>query len=331
MKEKKEIHIALAADSNYIIPATVVLQSMFDHHPEVEVNIYLLYLEAALQDKDMEFISHFINEHKGNFIPLEIKNEQIEGFPETRHGKATLLRLCLPTLLPQLDKILYVDGDIVIKDNLLELYQTDISSYYIAAVKDTAYIYHPDYIKALDISDSHWYFNAGVTLMNLKELRSINLPQKVATFAQAHYNIIAAPDQDALNYICQGRTLYVHPRYNMNYGVEKDVAAQVWGKKQVQEAKSSPAIIHFIGPIKPWSILSVHPQRKSWWKCLRKTPFSDYIPKDSCTKNKLRKYYLLITKSIERQFTLESKRKIGALIPTSLKRNIKRSLLKPIS
>lgn len=330
MIEKPEIHIALAADSNYIIPATVVLQSLFDHHHEAEVHIYLLFLESTLHDNDLRFLSRFIYEHKGNFVPLEIKNEQIEGFPETRHGKATLLRLCLPTLLPQLDKILYVDGDIVIKDSLVNLYQTDLSSYYIAAVKDTTRVYHDDYIRALDISDSHWYFNAGVTLMNLKELRSINLPEKVATFAKAHYNIIAAPDQDALNYICQGKTIYVHPRYNMNYGVEKDVAAKVWGKEQVKEAKSSPAIIHFIGPIKPWSILSVHPQRKSWWKVLKKTPFSYFEPKDSCTKNKLRKYYLLITKSIERQFTLESKRKIGALIPTSLKRSIKRSLLKSI-
>lgn len=330
MKEHTGIHIALAADSNYIVPLTVALQSIFDHHSEVDVSIYLLFLEKTFQEKDLQFTAHFIKEHKKHFIPLEVKNEQIAGFPETRHGKATLLRLCLPTLLPDLDKILYIDGDTVVQDNLTELYQTDISSHYIAAAKDTTVIYHPDYIKALDIDDSHWYFNAGVTLLNLKRLRTINLPEKVSHFTCTHYDSISAPDQDALNYICQGKTRYIHPRYNMNYLVEKDVAWQVWGKKEVKEAKRSPAIIHFIGPVKPWSVLSVHPQKRIWWRTLKETPFSSYKPQDYSLKNKIRWGYLFISKAIEGQFTLENKRKLGRFIPTSLKNNLKKSLLKSI-
>lgn len=331
MRENPQIHIALAADSNYIIPITVVLQSIFDQHAEIDVHIYLLFLEGTLQNEDLEFFSSFIAKHKGYFVPLEIKNRQIEGFPATRHGKATLLRLCLPVILPHLDKILYIDGDVVVKDCLLELFQTDMTPYYIAAAKDTTCIYHPDYIKALDIADSHWYFNAGVTLLNLNKLRTINLPQTITAFAKKHYHIITAPDQDALNYICQGHTYYIHPRYNMNYSVEKDVAVQVWGKTQIQEAKATPAIIHFIGPVKPWSIFSIHPQRKSWWNILKRTPFKDYKPKDYSLKNLIHKYYLLATKAVEKQFSLENKRKIGKLIPITLKKKIKKSMMKSVS
>lgn len=100
------------------------------------------------------------------------------------------------------------------------------------------------------------------------------------------------------------------------------------GGKIVNEAKASPAVIHYIGPVKPWSALSVHPQRKRWWRTLKKTPFRDYKPADGSLKNRLRQCYLLVTKSIERQFTLESKRRIGKLIPSSLKNGLKKSMMK---
>lgn len=161
-------------------------------------------------------------------------------------------------------------------DNLTALFQTNLSSYYIAAAKDSTRIYHPNYQTALGIESTHWYFNAGVTLLNLDQLRKINLPNVTNQFVHQYYKRIIAPDQDVLNYICQGgKTLYIHPKYNMNYAVEKDVATLVWGKQAIKEAKKNPAIIHFIGPVKPWSVLSVHPARKYWWRYLKKQHFRD--------------------------------------------------------
>ena len=114
----------------------------------------------------------------------------------------------------------------------------------------------------------------------------------------------------------------------MNYAVEKDVATLVWGKQAIKEAKKNPAIIHFIGPVKPWSVLSVHPARKYWWRYLKKTTFSGYKPVDANFRKRLLKLYLSITKNIERQFSLETKKKIGKLIPSQLKKRIKKSMLK---
>lgn len=230
MKGNTDLHIALAADSNYIVPTTVVLQSLFDCHADAKMHIYLLYLEGTMSEKDLGFLASFTQEHKHDFTPLEVKPEQIEGFPENRYGKAALLRLCLPELLPQLEKILYIDGDTLVQDSLTELYQTDISRHFVAASKDTALLYDPERIEALGIDNaSHWYFNAGVTLLNLKMFRSVNLSKEMTSFTRKHYDIITYPDQDFLNYICQGKTLYIHPRYNMNYDVEKDIAWQTWG------------------------------------------------------------------------------------------------------
>ena len=326
----KEIHIAIAADSNYLIPVTVVLQSIFDNSRKSTISFYLLYMTGTMEQEKLEFLSAFTTKHRGKFIPLEINPDQLADFPETRHGKATLLRLCLPTVLPDLDKILYLDGDVIVNDDLTELYSTDITGYYLAAAKDSATAYDIGYQKAMGIEEEHCYFNAGVTLLNLKELRQIQLQEIISRIVERDYLLIGAPDQDALNYICQkGKTYYIPPRYNMNYNLEKDIANKIWGKQAIKEAKQNPAIIHYIGPIKPWSILSTHPQGKLWWAYLRRTPFAGFRPKDATLKNRLRKVYLSLTKPIEAQFSLKSKQQIGKLIPSALKKHIKKSLLKP--
>lgn len=325
-----KIHIAIAADSNYVIPATVVLQSIFDHNQGADIEIYLLFLEATLKEKEITFLADFVTNRGSNLTPLMITKEQIEGFPETRHGKATLLRLCLPVLLPGLDKILYLDGDIIVNNSLTELFTTAITPYYIAAAKDSAGIYHINYQTAMGIEADHFYFNAGVTLLNLKALREVNLQKQIEAFVEKNYHNIGAPDQDFLNYICQKKTYYIAPKYNMNYALEKDVAAQIWSREEIKEAKYAPVIVHYIGPVKPWSILSTHPKRKLWWKYLKETQFAGFRPQDATLRNRLRKFYLLLTKPIEARFSLKSKQAIGKLIPAALKKRFKKSLLKPI-
>lgn len=322
----EHIHIAIAANSNYIVPSTVLLQSIFEHNKENDICIYLLYLEGSLSEAETAGIARFTEGRGGRFRPLCIRPEQLADFPETRHGKAALLRLCLPAMLPEVDKILYLDGDIVVKDSLAELYATDLGDHYIAAGKDTCPVYHPERMPLLGIDREHWYFNSGVVLMNLKAFRGIDLPAIVSRYAAAHYNFIESPDQDALNFICAKRTVYLHPRYNMNYAVEKDVADETWGADEVKAAKRNPAVIHYIGPVKPWSVRCTHPRRKDWWDCLERTPYAGYRAADDTAANRISTCMRIPLKAIENRFTLSGKRKLGKMLPGTLTRWVKKCL-----
>lgn len=325
-----EINIAMAADSNYMVPITVALQSLFAHRgPQERIRIYLLHMEHSLTEANLLELTSFADVNGVILIPLPIKEHLLDGFPTTRHGKSTLLRLMLPNELPHIDKILYLDGDIVVEDSLTELYKTSLKDCYVAASKDSAGVYNISYQEAMGISASHTYFNAGVTLLNLKALRQIDLMDEINRFVDRNYSRMAAPDQDFLNYICQGRTKYIHPRYNMNYMLEKDVASKVWGKAAIKEAKAKPAVIHYIGPVKPWSTLCIHPKRRRWWDYLNQTSYAYFEPKDDTLKNRLRKGYLWVAKQIESQLTLADKQKLGKLMPDGLKKRFKKSLLKP--
>ena len=180
----RKIHIALAADSNYLVPITVVLQSIFDNNRGENITIYLLYLEGTLREEDLLFLANLTRQRQGTFTGLKIKQKQIDGFPETRHGKATLLRLCLPNLLPDLDKILYLDGDIIVNGDLSPLFDLNISDYYVAAAKDSASVYNINYQTSMGIASSHFYYNAGILLFNLAALRQIDLVTQMNDFTR---------------------------------------------------------------------------------------------------------------------------------------------------
>ncbi len=326
----EKIHIALAADSNYLVPTTVVLHSIFANNADSHVCIYLLHLENTLQPSDLHFLSDTTTQLGGTFHPLEVKSKEIEGFPETRHGKATLLRLCLPTLLPHIDKLLYLDGDIVVNGSLKELFSIDLSDFYCAAARDSASVYNMGYQTAMGIGPSHFYFNAGVMLLNLAAFRKLELTRAMNEFVAQHYQRICAPDQDFLNHLCQNKTYYIEPRYNLNFALEKDVIKKIGSPDEIEAAKKEPIIVHYIGRVKPWSVLSTHPKRKLWWSYLQQTSFANYRPKDACAKNYLRKWYLLLFKTLEGQLTLEAKKKMGRLVPSALKKSFKKSLMKPV-
>ena len=326
----RKIHIALAADSNYLVPITVVLQSIFDNNRGENITIYLLYLEGTLREEDLLFLANLTRQRQGTFTGLKIKQKQIDGFPETRPRKANLLRLCPPNLVPHLVKNLYLEGVIIVNGDLSPLFDLNISDYYVAAAKDSASVYNINYQTSMGIASSHFYYNAGILLFNLAALRQIDLVTQMNDFTRKNYDQISAPDQDFLNYICQKKTLYIPPKYNMNYALEKDISAKIWSREEMKEAKKHPVIVHYIGPVKPWSVLSTHPQRKLWWKYVKRTYFADYHPEDATLRNYIHKCYLSVTRSVERLFTLESKRKIGKLIPSGLKKGLKKSLQKNI-
>lgn len=123
---------------------------------------------------------------------------------------ACLMRLGLPDLLPDLDKVLYLDGDILVLEDVSALYQTDITDVLVAGVKDIGCHRKSSYTRQL----SDQYINTGVMLMNLDLLRREHFVER---FFEARKN---APkywqyqDQDVINYCCGNRIRELPPRWN---------------------------------------------------------------------------------------------------------------------
>jgi lipopolysaccharide biosynthesis glycosyltransferase len=332
MYNKSVIEIAVASDSNYLVPTTVLLKSLFENNQTNQLCINLLYLSSPTIEESLSFWEQYTVSHGHLFRRLLISDEYVKNFKETRHSKSTYLRFCLPDMLPEhVTKVLCIDADLIILRDLYDLYRIDISDSYAAVVKETTSIFAKfnknmaRRLEDLGISSNSFYFQSGVMLMNIEKMRKDDIVTKCITFANSisQNNLMSNPDQDTLNAILKSAIKYIPPKYNMNWCIEPDVARAVWGKEELREAKKNPVIIHYIGPIKPWNYLSYHPKTKLWWNYLKMTPFKDFKPQNKSFGNFFRKIYLKVVKKIDYSVPIAIKMRIGKVIPASLTRVIK--------
>ena len=141
-----------------------------------------------------------------NKIPL---NENGLNY-NTGYTKASLARLYLADLLPNEDVVLYLDTDLLVIDNVTELFDLNLSDYYMAGVIDQGAktnLMTPN----IDVDKEH-YINSGVCLFNLEKIRKDNITKKLDEYVNT--NKLFYPDQDTLNVIFKDKILFLNNKYN---------------------------------------------------------------------------------------------------------------------
>ena len=176
----------------------------------------------------------------------------------------------------------------------------------------------PPYPKlALGFDDPADYLNSGVLLLNLAQMRVENTAQQLVDYARAHPHQ-DYPDQDALNVVCRGRWLHLHPRWNAQstFFQLKDADLPL-PATQVHETRAQPALVHYIGPHKPWTYMCRHPLRHLYFEHARQTPWGEPALEGRSLRNALlRPLSLELQSSIdafERRATAQLRRVLNRL------------------
>lgn len=190
----------------------------------------------------------------------------------------TYFRLLLADVLPNLDKCLYLDTDIVVEKDLFDFYNLNIDDYYLAGVRAAGYqINAPHNVKRLALPEVKNYFNAGVILLNLKKIREDNLTSRFMQLMDMNYH---DQDQDILNVACYGKVKILPFKYNMMTKYEsifdQCIQAQAYTQEEITEAIKDPIIIHYADKIKPWQNPDVY-FGEIWWSYARQTSFYERI------------------------------------------------------
>jgi lipopolysaccharide biosynthesis glycosyltransferase len=220
------------------------------------------------------------------------KYEHIVIYGHVSH--AGLYRLSISDALPfKIEKILYLDCDIIINEDILNLWNTNISNYVIAAVEDAIPFNRH---KALMLPEKSVYFNSGVLLMNLKRWRLFNTTEKVLKFMSDFPERRIYNDQDGLNAILHNSWRRLPPKYNQQSALfYLPYNRRVYSKEEYVEACKRPVIIHYTGVIKntkPWDYIDNHPFKKYYYKYIKLTIWDKYKPKPVSIKDIFLKYYL---------------------------------------
>jgi len=255
-----------------------MLHSVLEHSGTYEVRVHYLHgpeLPAGSQGP----LTELVERQGGKMSFVHVPDELCAGLPATGFTrKATWYRIFVPDLLPQLDRILFLDADLLAVDSLGPLWETDVSTHYLAAVTNVFQADHLFRAAELDFSWPQEYFNAGVMLLNLELMRREGCSEALREYGVAHAQDLMFRDQDALNVVLAGRRLQLHPRWNsMNSFEAFPWSAYVFGVRGVDEARRNPAIRHFEGPSsnKPWHRACRFSLRELYFEHRRHTPWPE--------------------------------------------------------
>lgn len=258
-----------------------MLRSLVRSQPGAELRVHLLHgpdltagtlapLKGMLESSGAELKTH------------RVPASDVAGLPAWGRIPQTMwYRIFLPRLLPDLDRVLYLDVDVVVVDSLAELFQIDLAGFYVGAVTNVPQRRALGHAEELGLPGPEHYFNSGVLLMNLALMRRDGCTETLLECAREQAPELLWPDQDALNMVLAGHRLPLHPRWNMMNSIRNfSWSRELLDRAEVERAIADPAIIHFEGPgdNKPWHILCEHPRRDAYLDCRRQTPWPRFRP-----------------------------------------------------
>lgn len=270
-QDKKVIPIFFAIDDAYTPFLAVALQSIIEN-ADKSYNYCIKVLHTNVKEEHKKQILKYESENVNiEFVDLSYYIEKVQDKLYTRdyYTNTTYFRLFLPELYPQYDKVLYLDSDIIVVGDIAELYHTDMGTNLVAAAPDDIIQYNKvfqDYAElVVGVAKYEQYFNAGVLLMNLDELRKFNFQEKFL-YLLGTVKFSVAQDQDYLNRLCKGRVTFISHDW--------DVMPYVNEETKPEDIK----LIHYNFAYKPWHFEDVT-YNEYFWKYAKKTEFYDEITK----------------------------------------------------
>lgn len=272
--------------------AAAMLNSALRHTAGHPVRVHFMHGPATSSSRVGE-LAAMVERDGGDLAPLEIPPDRLEGLASTGVGHSTVwYRIFLPELLPDVSRVLYLDADLLVLDSLAPLFELDLAGRHAAAVTNVFERWHLDHPAKIGLPDGVPYFNAGVLLLNLDEMRGDGCDLRLVEYARAHSHELPWLDQDVLNLVLGAGRLSLPPRWNcMNSVVNYPWAAEVFGAEAVEEARSDPAIRHFEGGEwnKPWHYLGDRSWRAVYDRYRRETPWPEYTLEGRTPTNVLRR------------------------------------------
>lgn len=266
------MNICFATDDNYVKPTAIAIMTVLLTNKDEEISIYIL--AQSLLEHNKNILCNVVQKYSPKskiefcFLTDDIVSQFSSTIKESDHVSiATYFRLYIPSLIPKdIDRILYLDGDIICADSLRPLYETDLKDCSLVAAHDERTC-DSESFQRLKYPIENGYFGAGVLLINVDYWRKNNIQQKTLDCVKKNKEICVWHDQDALNKILNGTVKFCHIKYNVyEHLYENENNYPALFNKEIKEAVENPVIIHFCSGRKPWTFESRCPFTAIWLK-----------------------------------------------------------------
>lgn len=245
----KDINLLVTVDKKYVEPLCVMLSSYGENHKGIPTNLYIAH--SSLDDRSILRIEELADRYGIAVHSVVITEHWFENTPVLdRLPEESFYRLMAFHYLPEsIDRCLYLDPDIIIRQPLTELYNLQLDENYVAAASHTHKLIDMANNVRLGTQENKVYFNSGVLLMNLDAIRRDFTLEKVLKSLEENIQRLWLGDQDLTNILFCGRIKHIDEKI---YNLDERVFHRNKKKFTLEAVAEKTAIIHYNGKHKPW-------------------------------------------------------------------------------
>lgn len=272
--KKMTYHVTCNTDDNYAQHCCAMLCSLFENNKGYVFHVHVL--THNLSHDNTEQIKGLATRYDSYCTIYEVDESRLEGVKfrtERPLTKAAYYRILLPEILDEkIEKVLYLDCDMIVSGTVEELYNLELDQYALAATLDCM-PFNSIHRKQLQTEADERTFCSGIMLINLNYWRENNAIQKLLDFSIKDRKPVFLHDQDSLNYVFKKKWFLLPPKWNkpsLSYLPAIDGVSYF----DIYEYVYQPKVIHFSSDAKPWFNISF-PYSKLYRFYLNKSGFSN--------------------------------------------------------
>lgn len=247
------ISILAALDEHYLPQLHVLLTSLRLNNPGEHMDLYLL--QSAVSPEGLAGVERQCAAFGYGFFPVLVDDTLFQGAPVSRqYPKEMYYRLLASRLLPDtLDRVLYLDPDILVLNSLRPLWETDLEGNLFAAAAHTGKTELANSVNRMRLNSGSDYYNSGVLLMDLAAARREIDPEEIFRYVAEHKKELLLPDQDLLNALYGRRILPLDDAlWNYDARNYNTYLLRSGGVCDMDWVMRNTGILHFCGKSKPW-------------------------------------------------------------------------------
>ena len=281
------MNIVLCTDHKFVMPCGIAICSICVNNEDSFIHFYIITDDSITQKdkKDLEYTAH-VHDHKNDVTFLFVNENMVSAFSWYKSGyypKQIFYRLLMTELLPDnIDKVLYLDCDIIVRKSLSSLWNIELGDNYIGAAPDgfsgILYTYN-----RLKYSITLGYFNSGVMLVNVFLWKKRYVLKRLIEYMDKNKIRIILGDQDPMNFLFKDNKVHIPLTYNVQPSylyLEKYMQMSIYQfKEELEEARHDPAILHYAG-CRPWEKGCKHPFKNIFGKYKDMTIWKNEISRE---------------------------------------------------
>ncbi len=286
-----KLNIAYSSDNNYAKQLGISILSLLESNAKTEeINIYVI--DNGINESNKEKIEEIVKKYNRNIVFFKFKEICKNLKTDNTFSLSSFGRIFLSSI-KDIDKIIYIDCDMVVCKSLKELFDTDMTNYYVAGVQDNVSKF---YRELVGLSEVDRYINAGFLLINTKKWREDNIEEKCIKFIERYHGSVPHHDQGVINGVCKEKIYILPPQYNLQCPMfdyqTKEIRQlsnieEYYKQEEIDYAKKNPVIIHFTKGFfnRPWNVKCTHPLKDKYLYYMNKSPWMGQIENKELDRN----------------------------------------------